>query len=98
MIIRLVKMRFRPEAVPLFEALFAQTAPSIRAFPGCERLELWKGEDEPAVYFTCSHWRTASDLEAYRLSPLFSATWAQTKQWFDDKPQAWSTQSRVKLE
>ncbi len=41
MLIRLVRMTFRPDALEAFLALFDASAPQIRAFPGCRHLELW---------------------------------------------------------
>jgi quinol monooxygenase YgiN len=90
-------MRFKPEAAALFEELFDRTAPSIRASPGCTYLELWRARGEETVYFTHSHWLDESSLEAYRSGNLFLETWAQTKQWFSDRPEAWSLERRAQL-
>ena len=97
MIIRIVKMTFKPELVPVFLNIFEESAEKIRAFPGCLRLELLENADNPAVLFTYSYWNDAGDLEAYRHSDLFNATWAKTKVLFDAKPEAWSLNRKFEL-
>ena len=89
MIVRLVKMTFRPEAVPLFEDLFHQHHQAIRHFPGCRHLELLR---DGHVFFTYSHWEKAQDLENYRHSPLFQEVWPATKALFAAAEEAWSTE------
>ena len=97
MIIRIVKMSFRADAVNDFLDNFARHKEEIRHFPGCEHLELLQQVDEPGVYFTYSWWRDESDLEAYRSSELFQEVWAFTKKLFADRPQAWSVVQKEKL-
>ena len=82
MIVRIVRMSFRREALPAFEALFDRSAPSIRAFPGCRHLELWQDVDDPLVRTTYSLWESASALAAYRTSALFRDTWGKAKTGF----------------
>ena len=90
MLIRLVRMTFRPDAMDAFNAIFLASAPQIRAFPGCLHLELWRDHRYPNVLTTCSHWESADALHAYRHSTLFRTTWAQTKPLFAARPQAFS--------
>ncbi|RMH63060.1 MAG: antibiotic biosynthesis monooxygenase [Bacteroidetes bacterium] len=90
MLIRLVRMTFRPRDLETFLRLFDETAPHIRAFPGCRHLELWQDTRFENVVTTCSHWTSADALEAYRHSPLFRETWARTKPLFAAAPQAFS--------
>ncbi len=94
MIVRLVKMSFRPDAVPQFDALFEKYHQQIRHFPGCTHLQLLKAG---AVYFTYSHWERAEDLENYRHSDLFQAVWPATKALFAQPAEAWSTEQRYQL-
>lgn len=88
MIIRLVRMTFAPSRLDEFEQLFAEASPRIRAFPGCEHLELWKTARHDNILTTYSHWRDADALRAYRKSDLFATTWAKTKPLFADRPTA----------
>jgi quinol monooxygenase YgiN len=90
MIKRIVKMEFEPARLEDFLALFTETCEQIRAFPGCSHLELWQDDQQPARLFTYSFWESAEALEQYRQSDLFKTTWAQTKKWFADRPEAWS--------
>ncbi|MEO1411163.1 MAG: antibiotic biosynthesis monooxygenase family protein [Bacteroidota bacterium] len=90
MIKRIVKMTFQAEAVETFLRLFAERQAAIRAFPGCEHLELWRDQNDPHRFFTYSFWQHPDDLETYRHSELFRDTWAQTKILFAAKPEAWS--------
>lgn len=97
MIVRLVKMTFRPEEVETFRKIFEDSKEKIRAFPGVMHLELLNGTDQVDVFFTYSHWKTAEDLENYRHSELFKNTWAKTKPLFAAKAEAWSTNQLAKL-
>ena len=96
MIVRLVKMTFRPEEVNVFTALFNERKQTIRAFPGCTHLELWQDSTHGNVFFTYSMWNTEADLNHYRFSEFFKDTWSKTKALFADKPQAWSVSVRPK--
>lgn len=91
MIVRIVKMSFRDEAVPDFLENFHKHKAQIRAFPGCEKLLLLNDMQHSNVFFTYSWWESDADLEAYRQSDLFNGVWAFTKTLFDAKPEAWST-------
>jgi len=96
MIRRIVKMTFRLEATTEFESIFNDSCDRIRGFEGCSSLELTKGVEDPRVYFTISTWLSEDHLNSYRNSDLFKSTWASTKALFEDRPQAWSTET-VKL-
>ena len=90
-------MKFKAEHCDAFEANFEDKKESIRAFPGCRRLELLQDKDNPTVYFTYSYWNETEDLENYRNSDLFKGVWAYTKTLFDAKPEAWSVKQREVL-
>ena len=92
MIKRIVKMSFRPEAVPTFVGeVFEQSKHRIRAFPGCRHMELLQHASQPNILFTLSIWDDEAALERYRQSELFQNTWANTKALFAEKAEAWST-------
>ena len=97
MIVRLVKMEFKPEEIAYFLNLFDEVKEQIRAFEGCEFLELLQGEKETGIFFTHSYWKDAKALETYRNSLLFKTTWAKTKLLFNAKPEAWSVEKFVSL-
>jgi quinol monooxygenase YgiN len=97
MLIRVVKMEFKPENVADFVQLFTKVKHQIRAFEGCMHLELWQDQQQPSVFFTYSHWQNLDALNTYRHSALFGATWRVTKSFFRAKPKAWSLQKRVVL-
>lgn len=85
-------MTFRPEAVSTFiSEVFENSKTSIRAFEGCQQMELLQHSTQKNVLFTLSYWDDEAALERYRASALFADTWAKTKALFADKPQAWST-------
>lgn len=90
MIIRIVRMTFRPESLPAFEAIFAESKQAIRSFPGCLHLELHADAQQPHVRYTYSHWRDQTTLDAYRHSDLFGQVWPRTKALFAAAPQAFS--------
>lgn len=90
MIKRIVKMSFHPEKVDEFLTLFNQNQKHIRAYKGCEHLELWRDKKDSNIFFTYSHWESEDALNAYRASDLFASVWKNTKVKFNDKPLAWS--------
>ncbi len=90
MLIRVVKMTFKVEAIPSFLRLFNKRKKEIRAFAGCCHLELWQDRLHTNVYFTYSQWQNAEALDQYRSSPFFNETWQQTKLLFSARPEAWS--------
>jgi quinol monooxygenase YgiN len=90
MLVRIVRMTFAPDAVGPFLDQFDESAPRIRAFPGCHHLELWRDLDAPHVCATHSHWESEEALEQYRHSDLFRTTWAAVKPLFDGRPEAHS--------
>jgi len=92
MIKRIVKLTFHPEKIEDFKAIFEESKHKIRARKGCHHLELWQGTQAPNIFFTYSFWTNEDELNAYRHSDLFKATWAKTKVLFNDKPEAWSVE------
>ena len=90
MVVRLVKMTFRPEEVTRFQELFVGWREKIIAFPGCARLELLHDTEDPGVFFTYSAWNDPMDLEAYRNSEVFGNVWPVVKQLFAEPAEAWT--------
>ncbi|GAA4382005.1 putative quinol monooxygenase [Hymenobacter koreensis] len=90
MIIRIVRMTFRPEDVPAFLRVFAASEDQIRQQPGCRHMELWQDAALPHVFCTHSHWDSAAHLDAYRRSALFGEVWPATKKLFAEPPLAFS--------
>ncbi len=90
MILRLVKMTFKPEQTANFLAYFETVKDNIAAMPGIVSLKLYQDESDPNVIFTHSTWLSDSYLNAYRKSEVFGSVWPKTKAMFDDKPMAWS--------
>ena len=90
MLLRTVRMTFRPDRLDAFLALFAAARPRIAAAPGCRHLELWQDARFPNVLSTYSEWDNAEALEAYRRSNLFRETWAETTPLFAAAPVAHS--------
>ncbi|MEZ4954926.1 MAG: antibiotic biosynthesis monooxygenase family protein [Saprospiraceae bacterium] len=92
MIKRIVKMTFRPEAVPAFLEDFETIKNKIRNIEGCQHLELWREVDGSNVLFTYSHWKSEADLNAYRQTDLFKSVWKRTKEKFAQRAEAWSVE------
>lgn len=95
MLIRTVRMTFRPDALADFLAMFEEVAPQIRTFAGCRHLELWEDVRYPNILTTYSLWDDERALDAYRHSDLFRTTWARTKPWFAAPTVAHSQHVRV---
>ncbi|WMI67140.1 putative quinol monooxygenase [Mangrovimonas sp. YM274] len=90
MFVRIVKMSFQPEKIDTFLSNFEANKTKIRAFEGCQFLELYRDKTNSNIFFTYSYWDTENDLENYRHSELFKGVWANTKPLFNAKPEAWS--------
>ncbi|RDY61957.1 putative quinol monooxygenase [Flagellimonas nanhaiensis] len=90
MLIRIVKLTFKPENIPSFEQIFEESKEGILAFEGCNLVELYQDLKNPNVFFTYSFWEKESDLENYRNSDFFKGVWGNTKKLFAQKPEAWS--------
>jgi len=88
--IRIVKMTFRPDAVPEFLEMFDGIKNAIAGFEDCQSLSLLQHTDTPNVIFTYSRWNTPESLERYRQSDLFKNVWRATKALFDKPAEAWS--------
>lgn len=98
MIIRIVKLTFQEEKLPEFFSIFEASKELIRAFPGCNRLELLQEANNPQTIMTYSWWDNEDALESYRHSELFKSTWAKTNPLFSDRAQAWSMVQKEKLQ
>jgi heme oxygenase (mycobilin-producing) len=92
MLIRVVRMTFQADKVGQFLEIFEQSKHKIRAFDGCEHLELWRDAHLPNVFCTYSHWQSEAQLNNYRDSALFAQVWPATKALFADKPIAFSSE------
>lgn len=90
MILRLVKMTFKPEETANFLAYFETVKDDIASMSGIVNLKLYQDENNPNVIFTHSTWLNDSHLNVYRKSEVFGKVWPKTKAMFDDKPMAWS--------
>ncbi|OUR99066.1 antibiotic biosynthesis monooxygenase [Flavobacteriales bacterium 33_180_T64] len=98
MFVRIVKMSFDPLKIDEFLSNFEAKKNAIRAFNGCEFLELYRDRHNTNVFFTYSYWQTEADLEQYRHSDLFKGIWTKTKPMFNAKPEAWSVNKLASLE
>lgn len=90
MFIRIVKMKFQSAKITDFLSNFNANKNKIRAFDGCNFLELYQSKSEPEVFFTYSYWESEKALENYRNSELFKGVWKNTRVLFAEKPEAWS--------
>lgn len=92
MITRLVKMTLQPEKVTEFLSFFDQIKHQINTFNGCQGVKLLQDKNNPNILFTYSLWNSEKDLNNYRDSELFAMVWPNTKKFFADKAEAWSTE------
>lgn len=96
-LVRMVKMEFYEENIPVFLENFNQSKDKIRNFDGCQFLELYQDKNNPIIFFTYSYWKSEKHLNAYRDSNLFKGIWAKTKPLFSAKPMAWSVNKKYSL-
>ncbi len=90
MLIRIVRMTFRPDAVPAFLDLFAASQAHIEAQPGCRSVRLWREAGTPHILATYSIWESEAALNHYRRSALFGGVWPRTKALFAEPAQTFS--------
>ena len=90
MIIRIVKMTFQEQHISSFRAIFNSNKKAIADSKSCSYVSLLQDQNNKLIFFTYSHWESPADLEAYRNSDFFKSVWSQTKQFFAEKPAAWS--------
>jgi len=92
MIIRIVKMTFRDDSSETFKEFTISIKNTIKSFDGCLKLNVLRDKHNSNTFFTYSHWESEEHLNRYRDSDFFKTTWAKTKQWFADKPEAWTVE------
>ena len=97
MFVRIVKMSFSEEHIDDFLNNFEENKRKIRAFKGCNLLELYRDKINSNIFFTYSYWESENDLEQYRQSDLFKSVWSKTKALFNSKPEAWSVEKLESL-
>jgi quinol monooxygenase YgiN len=97
MIIRIVKLTFKPEHIAAFQTIFENSCEQIRAQQGCLGLRLLQDKHRPEIFFTYSHWESEEDLNRYRHSELFGQVWPATKKLFGDRPDAWTVNQLAEL-
>jgi len=97
MFVRIVKMGFNPENVENFLSDFEVVKSKVRGFEGCLFLELYRDKSNTNQFFTYSYWEDEQALENYRNSELFKGVWKNTKQYFNQKPEAWSVDKLMSL-
>ncbi len=66
--------------------------PKIKAFEGCRHLDILQDVNNKNILFSYSLWDTEEHLNLYRNSDFFKASWPKIKEWFSEKPEAWSTE------
>ena len=88
---RIVKLTFKREHCDEFQTFFNEIKDQIAAQNGCLGVKLLRESGDSGVFFTYSQWDDQKDLDAYRQTDLFGMVWPKVKEWFNDKPEAWST-------
>ena len=97
MLVRIVKMGFDPDKTESFLQNFEKHKTKIRGSQGCTLLELYRDKNNTNQFFTYSYWEDEAALENYRNSSLFKEVWAETKIYFNQKPEAWSVDKLVSI-
>lgn len=92
MILRVVKMEFKPKGVASFLETFDEFKSEIRSQPGCSMVLLLRDVSNPERFFTYSLWESEAALNHYRFSATFQRVWPMTKKWFSAPAEAWSTE------
>lgn len=82
MIIRFVRMHFKPDFVGEFLRLYRESESHIRNMDGCLGLRLLRDAADESVFFTLSEWRDEQSLDLYRRSDFFRNLWPAVKAGF----------------
>lgn len=90
MIVRIVKLTIKNENLEECLAFTTSMQARVKAFEGCQKLELMQDVKHKQIIFSYSHWDSETALNHYRYSPFFKESWAKLKPWFQEKPEAWS--------
>lgn len=90
MILRLVKMHFRPEETAEFLNYFETIKETIQSMPGILNVKLYQDTNNKNVVFTHSTWLNEESIENYKATKEFAEIWPKTKALFASKPIAWS--------
>lgn len=98
MIVRVVKMTFKPDAVEEFKAIFETSKEKIKAQNGCRYLSMLQDIHQPTIFFTYSYWEAEENLQDYKNSSVFGSVWPRTKALFADRPEAWSLHQHIEIE
>lgn len=97
MLVRVVKMTFQADLVESFKEFFEAPKDKIKSCEGCTNPELWQDDIHSNTFFTYSHRTNEAVSVHYRNAAFFRDTWAQTKQMFAAKAEAWSVNKLVVL-
>ena len=90
MIVRIVKMTFKPDLTEEFINLFENYKLNIRNSQGCEYLQVLQDNKKSNIIFSYSYWSDEKDLDNYRKSEVFREVWPKTKALFEAEPEAWT--------
>jgi len=93
MITRIVKLKFQEKYILDFQEFAKEIKTTIKSHEGCLYLEVLQDISDKTIFFTYSKWNSEEDLNNYRNSEFFRKIWPKTKQWFSEKPNAWSVNS-----
>ncbi len=85
-------MTFLETKINDFKVFVKSIEDAIRNFEGCEHLDMLQDLHNRNIFFSYSIWGSEKDLDNYRKSDFFKATWAKVRKWFGDRPKAWSVE------
>lgn len=92
--IRIVKLTFTEETLPLFLEYFESIKTIVNTYPGCNGMQMLQDIHDSKICFTYSKWGAESDLNAYRDANQFKEIWGTIKPWFGARAEAWSVQEK----
>lgn len=86
----MVKMTIEESRSKNFKKFTDSIADSIKEFEGCMHLKILQEIHKDNIFFSYSIWKTEKNLNAYRSSEFFKATWSKAKTFFCMPAEAWS--------
>lgn len=88
MIVRIVKLSLRKDAVEAFTSFFQEHRETIAAQPGCHSVKLLSDTQDETIMYTISEWDSEAALNAYRHSVFFKTIWPRAKALFRERAEA----------
>ena len=98
MLVRIVKMIFREDAIETFQQLFESRKELIRNFEGCNHLELWQDKTIRLYFLLTAFGKMKRHLTCIATLIFLMIPGYKPNNYLPAKPEAWSVNQKVVLQ